>query len=56
MVSDSKGSGSKGAGIRKTGGSNLKVPRNDTLGPVKFRDGSNLKVPPKPPATKPDKG
>jgi hypothetical protein len=54
-ASDSKGGGKQGSGFRKTGGSNLKLPRNDSF-PVKVRDGSHLKVPPKPSSTtKPDK-
>lgn len=54
-TSDSKGGGKQGGGFRRTGGSNLKLPRNNSI-PVRVQDGANLKVPPKPPATKSGKG
>jgi len=54
-ASDSKGGAKQGSGFRRTGGSNLKLPRNDSF-PVKVRDGSHLKVPAKPvPTNKPEK-
>ncbi len=56
--SDSKGSrgGNQGKSGHAFDASHIKVPRNDTVAPTKFRDASHIKVPPKPASTaKPEK-
>jgi hypothetical protein len=47
--------GSKGSGGHKTGGRNLKLPHHEPS-PGMAHDGAMIKVPPKPPTTKPSKG